>query len=147
MPPQRTFLKTAPADLHHLHAGGTLVPSVGLATRRYARGARVVQPSKEGGSPILSGQIPRAIGRPGLEKTRCPGWTPGPAPQTFGFQRLPLSASPATTTPKSSSHSTPFQGLELRKAEECPIRTDRGPRAPNETIGWPKAVELPTTQT
>ena len=25
MPPQRTFLKTAPADLHPLHAGGTLV--------------------------------------------------------------------------------------------------------------------------
>ena len=25
MPPQRTFLKTAPADLHHLHAGGTVV--------------------------------------------------------------------------------------------------------------------------
>ena len=66
--------------------------------------------------------------------TRCPGaewvrtgWTPGPATQMPGFQRNNLSASPATTTPKSSSHSTPFQGLELRKADECPIRTDRGP--------------------
>ena len=28
MPPPRTFLKTAPADLDLLHAGGTLVPSV-----------------------------------------------------------------------------------------------------------------------
>ena len=65
------------------------------------------------------------------------GWTPGPATQMVGFQWFLLSASPATTTPKSSSHSTPFQGLELRKAEECPIRTDRSPHAPDKTIGRP----------
>ena len=85
------------------------------------------------------------------ERTRCPGagWARSRMdPRACASNvRLPAASSVCLSRHDDSEELEPqhtFQGLELRKADECPFRTDRGPRAPKKPTGWPKAVELLT---